>query len=414
MENLCSRLDVLQEQQMELIDKDSGCLKDIISYYALLRREAVLLFAANVRDIKKVGLTVVPPKQVCEANAKQAIEMHLVLCSLSESTYGQEPWYLAQVSHDMYMLRPTGTFKKNGKRVLVTFDGDESNLMEYMCWEAVYKQRQNGQWSCVKSIVSHEGIYYDCEGYRDMYVDFAREAAKYGNGGEWSVQCDGQGITDCALVSSTSTPSTLDTSLDASLGNTLLSPGPGRNKQTPKAKGRRGRKRKLDPAEPDGVRFGPPPSPPPSPKPAPVPPPSPPSPPPTPPEPPGGSGGSLNSTGTTDPGSCTGNSDTCGGPSDSDCDNWGSKRPGTCPDIPTLLISGGPNQVKCLRYRLRRHHRKAYRSCSTTWSWIGDDLQDHTEHRICLSFYSEAQRVNFQKTVRLPKGVRVGSVNLPF
>nr|WDS49646.1 MAG: E2 protein [Neophocaena asiaeorientalis asiaeorientalis papillomavirus 2] len=410
MESLCSSLDVLQEKQMDLIEKNSGNVGDIVMYFELLRRELMLLCAASQRGLKRLGHTAVPPKHVCEANAKQTIEMHLAVCSLKNSVFGAEEWFLQQLSHEMYMTPPSGTFKKGGRRVLIAFDGDDENCMEYMCWDRVYVQCGDGQWTCVPSHVCHAGIYYETEGNAVYYVDFNAEALRYGTTGKWKVLNEGENITACALVSSNAKPSP-DTCVDASLGHSLLQTPVGRTSNDRPPRVRRGRKRKrADTTHCDG----PPPSPPPSPPPAPTPPPSPPPSPRTPPRGDDADPGNGSTLSASRSDTSTGSSTSSGGRCFSDCDSGRPRRPGTDPYIPALLIAGGPNQVKCLRHRLKCYFRGRYKDCSTTWSWVGDDGAGHTGHRICVSFVSEDQRQTFKQTVPLPKGVSVGEVDLPF
>ncbi|AFA26576.1 E2 [Tursiops truncatus papillomavirus 5] len=391
MEPLCSRLDALQEGQMDLIEKDNGNLKDILQYYSLLRTEAMLLYAANERGIGKVGFTVVPKKKACEANAKNCIRLHLAVSSLLNSSYASEPWFLSQVSIELYDTPPKETFKKQGVTVCVVFDDDDKNCMEYTCWKKIYYELLNKTWVCVEGKVCNEGLYFDVEGSRHLYVDFKVEAARYGTGKHWTVLCDGQPITDCTLVSSTCT--------SPALGDTILPP----TGQDQADTGGRQRKRKAQ-------RRGPPPSPPPSP---PTPPPPSPTPPPVPPQPPAPretvypKGGDFGTTADTASGAAGG---PCGGHSDCDCDSGPGKRLRANTAIPCLLIAGGANQVKCLRHKFKVFHKNLYKKCSTTWSWVGDTPR----HRICVAFEDPTQRALFLDCVALPQSVTVAPVDLPF
>ncbi|AFA26590.1 E2 [Tursiops truncatus papillomavirus 7] len=389
MEALCSRLNALQETQMDLIENDDGDLNHVLKYFECLRKEAMLLCAANQRGHKRVGFTMVPPKQACEASAKQCILMHLAVSSLLSSPFAGEQWLLSHVSHELYMTPPENTLKKQGQTVTVIFDGDKDNCMEYICWLRIYCQMSNGHWGCFRGIVCHEGIYFDIEGERRFYVDFKGEANKFGKGDKWTVMFGGKAITDCALVSSTSTST-------CSLGYPTVSTTTGQ------PSGQRKTQRK---------RLGPPPSPPPSPPPAPPAPPRPPSPPVPPPRPERDK--ETCPAGATKRKATAGSGDSCRGTSDCDSDCGAAKRFRTEPGIPCILISGGANQVKCLRHKLKVQHHGLYHKCSTTWSWVGDDTP-HPNHRICVSFKNTFDRDVFLKLVPLPVSVHVGLAILPF
>ncbi|AFA26569.1 E2 [Tursiops truncatus papillomavirus 4] len=393
MEALCSRLDALQETQMELIERDDGNLNSVLKYLECLRKEAMLLCAANQRGHKRVGFTLVPPKQACESTAKQCIKMHLAVSSLLSSNFADEQWFLSQVSHELYTTPPENTFKKQGQTVTVIFDNDKDNCMEYTCWTKIYCEVHDGGWGCFTGVVCHEGLYVDVEGERRFYADFKREAVKYGTGEQWSVFYNGKCITDCALVSSTS-------ATNSSLGYPTLPTSSGLPEQ--QAAGLQGQPREKV--------LGPPPSPPPSPPPAP-PAPGPPTPPPAP--RPERDRQQTGSTGARKRKATAGSGDSCRGSSncDSHCDAF--KRLRTDFGIPCVLIAGGANQVKCLRHKLKVQFPGLYHTCSTTWSWVGDKTT-HPNHRICVSFKNEGDRDWFLKVVPLPTSVKVGLAMLPF
>ncbi|ABY73453.1 E2 [Tursiops truncatus papillomavirus 3] len=408
MEALCSRLDALQEQQMKLIETDDGDLQNVLLYFGYLRKETMLLYAANERGHKKVGFTMVPNKKACEANAKKCIRMHLAVSSLLSSLFAKEKWFLSQVSYEMFQTPPVETFKKEGRTVTVTFDNDDQNNMEYVCWTRIYCQMSNGGWGCFCAVVCYEGIYYDVEGERRFYVDFLSEAQKYGTGEQWTVLFDGKAITDCTLVSSTST-----TSPTSALGYPILSSTPGNPGGEPAHTKRR--------RKPQTRRLlGPPPSPPPSPPPGRPPPPRPPTPPPRPPAtPPSPLATAVSAKRHRETSAAAGaegrggSGDSCGGFSDCDCNRDSGKRLRADPLIPCLLIAGGANQVKCLRHRLKVQFFGLYSNCSTTWSWVGHS-GSAPNHRICVSFSSEEQRNVFLNLVPLPGTVTVAPAELPF
>nr|WDS49658.1 MAG: E2 protein [Neophocaena asiaeorientalis asiaeorientalis papillomavirus 4] len=393
METLCQRLDALQEAQMDLLEQDTGNIQDICKYLSLLRKEAILICAANKKGLKKLGLTVVPPQRVCEANAKDAIHLHLMVCSLQSTQYGEETWLFSDLTHGMLSTKPKDTFKKGGQRVTVYFDGDESNCMEYVLWSKLYLPLEDGGWTTATSGVDTYGIYMITGEGKEYYTSFSDEAHKYGSNGKWKVLFKGKEITDCTIVSSTTcglgNERGSNTSISACAGGSEDAP----DRALPVD---RGLKRPVPLPQPIPEKPLCTTTPPPSPE-----------------------TGQQQDTGTRVP--LTGNS--CGQqywelgggrPSDSDSDCGPCKRPRTEPDIPSLLITGGPNQLKCLRFRLKKQHRKSYYRCSTTWCWVSEDgLTRVGNHRIFVSFTSEEQCKLFEDTIPLPKGVCSMRVFLP-
>lgn len=389
MESLCHRLDALQEEQMDLLEQDTCDIEDICKYLGLLRKEAVILCAANKKGIKKLGLTVVPRQQVCEVKAKQAIQLHLMVTSLKDSQYGKEKWLFSDLTHDMLREKPRDTFKKNGETVTVYFGGCVENCMEYTMWGRLYQPLEGGGWTTTTSGVDRDGIYMLAEGSKVYYTSFACEAEKYCCKGEWRVVHRGKDITDCEIVSSTTCGPGNDprqhTPVSACFG------GPEDIPDRAICTESRGFKRSAQhlpvsenpdsesPSSPQSTDTGGP--------------------------------HHLTATNTCERQHLErGGGDTCHGEPDS----VPSKRPRTESHIPTLLITGGANQLKCLRFRLKKHHRRAYQRCSTTWCWVSEDgLTRCGEHRIFLSFLSEEQRQAFEDTIPLPKGAKLFRVTLP-
>nr|WDS49652.1 MAG: E2 protein [Neophocaena asiaeorientalis asiaeorientalis papillomavirus 3] len=380
----CSRLDALQDGQMDLLELDNGDIDTVESYVHLVRKESMLMCAAHAKGIKKLGVTAVPPKAICEEKAKKAIELHLLVCSLKASSFGRERWLLSELSTEMYYTPPCRTFKKNGHTVRTTFGSDAANCMEYACWTCIYYQTDSGTWCKSSSNVDSQGIYTTMDGFKVYYVDFNKEAEKYASPG-CKVRWEGMNLTGSALVSSTSC--CIQPPVPAPAG----SPEEETDGRPPKK-----RKRPADgPPRPAGFHLTPPSTP-------------------TSPCAPAGTGCADNYAARDTSKSLsvhiTGNTTSDCQP---DCGSSGGT--GNHPLIPALLITGGANQVKCFRWRLKRHHRSDYNRCSTTWTWVSSNsLEREGGHRIFVSFFSSAQRKVFEDTVPLPSGVSSVRCELPY
>ncbi|ADJ96343.1 E2 protein [Phocoena phocoena papillomavirus 1] len=384
LERFCNLLDVLQEGQMDCLEQDDGDINNVEKYLSFVRKEAMLLCAAHAKGIKRLGMTPVPPKAVCEGNAKDAIELHLLATSLKNSCYASERWTLTDVSKEMYASPPCWTFKKGGRTVRVTFGEGSGNCMDYVCWTHVYHQSEDGVWGCTSSHVDCHGIYACMDGFKNYYIDFTKEAVKYGASPDCKIVWEGSGLTPSALVSSTSSCDL--TSVSTTGGDSEDSTEDFRRPPKKRARSYVCRDPLTDTdsgPEPDS---------------------------------PAPSAHPVHSTPLTH--EQRERSDGTDIPTTGVCepDRGSSRGSGDYPLIPALLISGGGNQVKCLRWRLKRHHKRDYRNCSTTWTWVSnvDGLSREPGHRIFVSFYSEQQRQTFLDRTPLPQGVKTAFCELPF
>ncbi|ADJ96349.1 E2 protein [Phocoena phocoena papillomavirus 2] len=423
MESLCSRLDALQEKQMDILELDAGHIADVEKYVELLRKEAMLLCAANSRGLKTVGCTAVPGKQACESNARQTIQLHLLICSLRKSSFANEQWRLSDLTFSMYMCPPRETFKKKGRNVTVMFDDDPSNCMEYTLWSKVYVETEENAWECVESHIDGIGIYYCVQGITVYYVKFLDECKKYGSTCKWKLVDGANDIASLLVSSTTCAP-------EASCQQPILPETSGRQEDTtdrgafdpdkytpPRKRYRFAASEKPTPQPP--VPSAQPPLPEATTSPTPAPTAAPPT---TPATPSGsdspsitfGSGGSSTG-GSGDSGGSVSDISNAGRSSNCDCDCGTSTGVRTGFYIPAVLIAGGPNQVKCLRWRLKKKYRGTYKNCSTTWTWVDDDGLTRTcSHRICVSFCCKIQRNCFLQCVPLPQGTVAAVAELPF
>ncbi|AVH76833.1 E2 protein [Tursiops truncatus papillomavirus 8] len=385
MEKVSSLLNALQEQQMELCEKDSNNLKDHIVYWNLLRRESTLLCAARKKGITKIGIQAVPPSSVCEQLAREAIGMEIMLKSLETSEFGSESWSLTETSREMYNSEPVETLKKEGVTIRVIFDKKTENAMLYTLWKSVYKY-VDGTWGKYKGGVDCSGIYIE-EEEKVYYVNFKDEAKKYSELGVWAVMVQGKLLTDFELVtSSTDTTScvstseslletvgvykentsrTSSTSTVSTVAQTTLYQESGQKcKRSYKedfveTRGGR-RKRKHTTTNSIVTTSG------------------------------AYSGGTTNYR----PSGDTNNSHLLS-------------------NTPVVILSGTANQLKCLRFRLRKFPG-LYARCSTTWQWLDRDGVSRTDsHRLSVSFDSTSQRENFIQTAALPDGVTYTTAYMP-
>lgn len=76
-------------------------------------------------------------------------------------------------------------------------------------------------------------------------------------------------------------------------------------------------------------------------------------------------------------------------------------------DIPVLIFRGGPNQLKCTRYRWRRNYSDLFSHISKTWSWVDGDLPGNSA-RLLVAFNTNAARNRFLDIVPIPEGVTFG------
>lgn len=207
MEKLAQRLDACQEKMLQLIEQSSKLLEDQICYWDLVKTEQLLLHAARKHGQSRVGFEPVPPSKVTEQQAKTAMLMSMVLKTLKNSTFSAEDWTLPECSHEVFITEPSYCFKKQGQQVEVWFEGNEDNAVPYVQWGSIYGQNNDNSWYKVHGNVDYKGLYYeDPEVGKRYYVDFEKEAVKYGNSKPWLVQ-----TTNGTIFPSSSCTATRDT-----------------------------------------------------------------------------------------------------------------------------------------------------------------------------------------------------------
>nr|WJJ59328.1 MAG: E2 protein [Leptonychotes weddellii papillomavirus 7] len=424
METLSQRLGALQDQMMDLYEQQSPQLSAQVQYWLLQRQEQALLYAARQKGLTKLGLCAVPPMQVSKARAQEAIQMHLLLCSLQESEYGKLPWTLRETSLERFQANPPGTFKKNGTTVTVHYDNTADNAVDYTLWEAVYDQ-VDGAWTHCEGGADEHGLYVSRNGLKEYYEDFKKDSGMYGTTGAWTVSCGSQ--TFCfpnssgpgkqsfpdAAESGTGTQTSVSSaqrSRETSPGHTSESwEGPcAKEVELDRGQGKlftatRGRRRPGDPVERD-----------PDWEPVPV----------------------LH-------GRAWGRQQPYkvarrvwrhqvpllyqqqqqqqlqqqqlqqqrGSPSQPD--HTKTTQESTSALLPCVVLTGRPNPLKCLRYRLWQKFGGLVEDITTTWTWARRGQRD-SHSKISLVFRSEELRTKFLATVCLPKGVTASLGMLPY
>lgn len=394
---------------MACLENGSNSLVDHIKYYAAVRQENALMFAARRAGVKTVGICPVPSLQASAARAKSAIEMQMMCQELLGTVWGKDSWSLSDVSQEMFMAPPSFCFKKGPRIIEVTYDGDENNKNWYTAYNLLYIRGESG-WNFATGGADGEGLFYTMNGVRTHYLWFREDAARYSTRGTWQV-VDRDQIYQCA-VSSTSCDSSRDAvdgaddgadegnSEGANTGETPLaaqpntgagfSSGPGaiRNSQS-RVRGSLGANPYPLPLR-SGLSLCTPPA---SPVPSPL---------------------SLVLERESEITEAPPSPDSSHNPPPVISDPEG---PGTdaqegfqlfskAEKTYCLLLSGGANCVKCLRWRLKRYHRGRFKTITTTWWATGNEgFERKGDATILVTFCSWEQRRCFMDIVSIPTGV---------
>lgn len=357
MEKLIERLNALQTDLMDIYESDCRDLETCIRKWKLERQENGILFCAKKAGCRNVGMTAVPSSQISEAKTKQCIEMQLHLEGLQNCGFGSEPWTLAETSFERFFCTPTGTFKKNGRHVTVQFSGGHEQ--DYVVWGDIYVYSKHN-WTKTTSHVDHKGIYYDLEGRSEYYVDFQKESNELsGENGTWMITGDNNinfMCSDSEQPVSAITEQTQDSQRPSTPGRGDLgsseakvpdeADGPWRPWPCNTQAAIRRRDGREGPAKRPRGR------------------------------PPGPRG-----------------------------INYGPNQRWTLNDncLPTLVLKGEPNKLKCLRYRITKDLSKLYLCISSTWHWTGGS-PDKPAH-VTIVFKDREQRARFVEQVRVPPNI---------
>ncbi|ALP46954.1 E2 protein [Pudu puda papillomavirus 1] len=405
METLRDRLDAVQEELLTLYEEGNTDIDSQIKHWNLLRREHVLLHFARKQGIYRLGLQTVPPLQVSQQKAKEAIEMVLTLQSLKKSPYGEETWTLADTSRELFETPPKNCFKKHGASVEVRYDGSAANSMLYTAWSDIYYQTDYS-WEKTQGHVDYTGCYYYEDDVKIYYLKFEDDAARYSATGEWEVHYKNDIFSPVASVSSTSswTPSPVAaTSTGGTAEDTQQYPVPldntpatvkRRRTGSPSRTTKRGRPRRKPRSSTPRGRFS------------------------------AQEEGRRRSqqeegqrqrrTQQRQQGERARSPRLPEESARQVAEGAGRRHRRSrldqlladAADPPIVLLRGGANQLKCLRYRLIRKYSALFSLISSTWSWVG--LQGPGgRNRLMLAFNGYQQRTDFINSVPLPPGVSV-------
>lgn len=362
METLARRLDMCQEQLLELYEKDSKTLKDHVLHWKYIRYECALYYKARESGIKHLGHQVVPQLEVSRQKAYLAIELQMSLEALLQTEYSLEPWTLQDTSQEVWLTEPQKCFKKRGQTVEVRYDCNPANAMHYTLWSDIYVP-YNSTWLKVSGHVDYEGLSYTVCGQKQYYVEFHKEAQTYGETGQWNVVMGSNVIYSPASVSSTvsevsSVASTeSDTRPATTVPDSTCTQKADCQEQAPP------RKR---------VRFDPHTTP------------------------------IADLARTVGRGSVD-SSDSRLVPKHTDHHPRGHNRGSHT--TPIIQLQGEANALKCFRYRLNKH-KHLFADVSSTWRWTTECNNKNNTALITLTYISEQQRADFLSRVKIPVTIK--------
>ena len=449
MDTLSERFNALQENLMDIYESGRDDIETQIMHWQYLRQEQVLFYFARQHGVMRLGYQPVPPLATSEAKAKDAIGMVILLQSLQKSQYGKEPWTLTQTSLETVRSAPANCFKKGPQNIEVMFDNDPENLMVYTVWSHIYYQTLDDTWKKVEGKVDYHGAYYLEGTYKNYYIQFEIDAARFGKTGIWEVHvnedtifapvtssspaagegtatsinpasqspANGQPTATATSVSTRkrtpprtesrrykrkeSSPTTTTTRRQKRQGqrqedSTRRSRSTSRGRQQIPRGGDRRRRRRSRETSTSSER---------------------------------GRGGRSRRGPTTRSQSRSlsrsrsrsksrsGGSSSGGGiaPADvgSSVQSLGRQHNGRLErlledarDPPVIVLRGDANKLKCFRFRAKKKYRDLVKYYSTTWSWVGGTTNDRIgRSRMLLAFTSNTERQLFINIMKLPPGV---------
>lgn len=426
MEKLSERFSALQEKLMDLYESGVEDLETQIQHWKLLRQEQVLFYYARRHGILRLGYQPVPTLATSESKAKDAIAMGLLLESLQNSQYAEEPWTLVETSLETVKSPPADCFKKGPKSVEVYFDGDPDNVMSYTVWSYIYYQTDDETWEKVEGHVDYTGAYYMEGTFKTYYIKFETDAKRYGTTGHWEVHVNKDTVftpvtsstPPVGVASQNSAPEPASTS-DSPKRSSQVTHRYGRKASSPttttirrqkrrerqrqetptrrrknrsrsrstEQRGGRATRRSLSRGSSESPRRG------------------------------GRGGGRPLTRSRSRSRSFTRESVDGGGVAPDEVGatvrSIGRQHSGrlaqlldAAKDPPVILLRGAANTLKCYRYRFRKKHAGSFQFISTTWSWVGGHTTDRIgRSRILISFHTDSEREKCLQQMKLPLGV---------
>lgn len=377
-EDLRKRLDVIQTQLMTLYESNPKDLQSQITHYKLLRKECAIQYYARKEGYQNLGLQHLPTTRISEHNSKQAIKMTLMLESLAKSQYATEEWTLHDTSADRFLSPPRNCFKKNSFEVEVWFDNNPKNAFPYICWEWIYYQDESDTWHKVPGKVDYNGLYYvEIDGTAVYFLLFHKDAGRYGNSGEWTVNYKNEQILPPSVGSSTrrsvsesqdptiTTPSNAETETQNRRREVQQeTPGPSSTTRSPKRGQRRrrggegeqtsGKRRRRSEGRGGSDSITP--------------------------EEVGKSHRSVPATGL------------------SRVDRLKAE----AKDPPIIIVKGCANKLKCWRFRCNQKCPRPYNYMTSVFKWITNDVK-LADSRVLVAFADNTQRSRFIANVSFPK-----------
>ena len=361
---------------MTLYESDPSDLQSQIHHWDLVKKENEYLYYARKEGLSSLGMFPAPALQVSENKAKQAIKMLILLRSLNTSEYASEMWKLRDTSVELVLqTEPRNCFKKGPYEVEVWFDNSPQKALPYPNWQWIYYQDQHDKWHKVKGEADYNGLYFEeVTGDRVYFSIFDREAARYGESGQWTVRYKNKIISASVTSSSRCYYDSSNERGDAS--NSIC---PSESRRETEASTSESRPTTST----SGVRRR--------------------------------RGGEQGES-TTPRGTKRRRADSGGGaPSPEEVGRSHRSVEGRhlsrlrllqeeARDPPIILITGSANTLKCWRRRVKLKHSGLFVDFSTNWTWVGDKSEETYNSKMLVAFSSTAQRESFVKTVNIPKG----------
>lgn len=360
--------DAQQERQLNLIEAAGTTLDAQIDYWNTTRRMALLQYYSRKEGHRSLGPQPLPALQVSEYNGKTAIKMLILLRSLKESPFSQEQWTLADTSSDLTLhTPPKDCFKKKPFLVQVLYDNNVDNTVVYTNWNNIYYQDVNNTWFKAQGEVDINGLFYDQhDGERVYFKVFATDANTYGQTGLWTVKY--KNIVLSSVVTSSTSPRD---SPESSRGTTQHSPASSTKSSESGRRKRHHSEEERPSSTTEGRRRV---------------------------------RRRRGEQGEHSPGPGSAPTAAEVGRGHRSVRSSGLSRlerlQREARDPSVLLITGGPNVLKCWRYRVRKHYSHMFLDISSVFKW----LNNVSQHKMLVAFDSHHARNVFLHTVNLPKG----------
>lgn len=400
-----NRLDAALETQMECIEKDSADVADHVDYWGAVRTEYSLKYVARKQNMNRLGLHQVPTAGISAAKAKEAIEMQLLCKSLLNSCWAKNNWRLQDVSWERYTTPPKHFIKKDPYIVEVMFDNDPANKAWYTLFRTCLSLTENG-WFETTCEADEKGCFYmDADRQPVYYVWFQEDADKFGPHGVYEVlnptsvssssvdivnEVDGQPPEDSCVRHTGSATGDLGggpaepyggrPGHSQGSGGSEFDPATGVSSSFTVSRRSNCSKRKRSQSPHRGARD----------------------PICIPPRPSSKEAVSVPLERVQK------------GPTQANADSSSASPSVTVAGapVPCLLLSGTVNNVKCLRWRIKKSHGKKFCNISTTYQYCGEGSARVGSAMVQVTFQTFRQREVFMSLVTIPSAVKATRMTL--